>query len=415
LLALAKEEGLDPAAPSAVAPDPAAEEKAAAEAPKPADAPKPAVAPPAVPAEPTAEQKAAAEKSAAEKAAADAAAADPLDKIELPPHTKPKSAEAFNTLKQAAKDAQAVLRVQLTEITNREAALKAEVEQLRVKTNQVPENITKELEELRKFRLTKDVESDPKFKELDGKIRTNTETIYKKLEVAGLSKDHIEKIKELGGPESVDWEPILPKLPLTTRRFIEATLVENERIRDERDQALEGAKSNAETFKKEREEREVAELVGTANDYLKSIPWTAEKAIPANATPEQKAAIEADNQIARESSARLKEFLSDRSPSRFAELAVGTVVAYRHKAALDIAQKRLDSIGKDTEAKITALTAERDKLQADLTAIRRAEAPRSRTDSSGVKPMAPKGSLDFRSGRDALEELAKEEAAKQDE
>ena len=381
-------------------------------------------------AEQDAKDKAAAEKEAADKAAAEAAKGttpDPFDAIQLPQGTKPKSAESFENLKKLARETATKLT---TERDASAAALKAAQDELAKakaaveaasSTGLTPE-VSAELEDLRKFRLSKDVESDPRFKAFDAAISKNTESVYKKLEAAGLGAETLKAIKDIGGIEVVDWEPILPKLPLATRRFVEATLVENERQKDLKAEALETAKAQGSNYTTEREAHEVKTLTDTANGFLKNLPWTAEKQIPATASETEKAKIEADNSFAREAVGKLKSFLSDRSPARFAELAVGTLIAYRNKADLNTAQARIAAFEtekaaatKELSDKLAAVTAERDKHAADLLAIRRAELPRG--GGAGNIVSAPTniktGILDTRKADEALDALAAEYAAAQ--
>lgn len=357
--------------------------------------------------------KAATDKVAADKAAADKAAAeaDPFDKIELPPHVKPKSAESFNNLKKLAKETTAALRQQLAEAE----AKRVEAESKAAKAAEagpIPAETVAELEELRKFRLSKDVESDPEFLKFDAKHKANVENIYKKLEASGFSAESIAKIKEIGGPDAIDWEPILPKLNSTTRRFVEAVLVENVKLVDDREAALAKAKENAGTFVKEREEREAAQLIDTANGFLRNLPWSAQKEIPATATLAERTELEASNKFAREAVALLQTYLSDSSPARRAELAIGTLIAHRQKAELDAANTKLATITKDRDDKVAAITKERDTIKAELDAIKRAQVPRSRGDA--IVPPKAKVNGVIVSGAEALDALHAEEIAAQD-
>lgn len=367
-------------------------------------------------AEAEAEAKAKTEADAKAKAEADAKAgatapeADPLDAIQLPPHTKAASSQAFGQLKATAKAQAAELKKQIAE---REAALataRAEAEEAKKAATSVDPKVLEELEDLRKFRLSKDVESDPSFKKFDETMKANVEKVYRKLTDVGMKPESIQQIKDLGGIEAVDWEPILSRLPLATRRFVEASLVENERLKDQKTDALNAARENATAYLSEREAKEASKVTTTANGFLKSLPWTAEKSIPADATPEVKAEIEADNQFARESMGKLKAFLADRTPEKFAELAVGTLIAYRQKAQLDRVNAKLEKVSTEAKTQLDTLTKERDKLAAELLAIRKAEKPRGQGHLRA--PVAPQtGLTDLRSPQEALEALAAEVSA----
>lgn len=363
--------------------------------------------------------KAAADKAAADKAAADKAAADktkhPLDDVPFPPHTSVKATESFNKLKSLAKERQTALETQLNEQASKVADLTAQLEKARAENGTIPKDIQAELEDLRKFRLSKDIESDPTFKKFDTELKENEESVYKKLEAAGWEADKIARIKELGGIDNVDWEPLLPKIPLVTRRFLEATLLENEKIRDKRDAALTNAKNNAETFTKERAAREVSEIQNHVNETTRTIPWLNPQAAPANATPEQKSAAELAASIARDGRTRLNEYLADRSPARIVQMAIGTLFAHKLNADVKNLSAQLESATTSHKAAVEALTKERDALKAELTALKQAESPRLRGEGNITPPSRPvpkPGQVVFGDAGSALDALAKEAVAR---
>lgn len=338
---------------------------------------------------------------------------DEFDAIELPPHTKPKSGEAFTNLKKLARETRDKLTA---EIASEKAAAKKLADELEALKTQaasatVPEETAAELEELRAYRAAHDIESDPRLKEFDNKLKGNVESIYKKLKDGGLSDASIEQIKTLGGPDQIDWEPVLPKLTLPIRRFIEATLVDNERLKDQKVEAYEAAKKNASQYIAERQTREVTQLTETANSYLKNLPWIAEQKVPADATPEVKAQIEANNADAHAYMQKLQGLLKDRSPDMHAQLAVGTVMAYRQKKEIAALEKQVadgkaavESATKDLKAQIATLTAAKDKAEKELLAIKKAELPRGGGGAGDIVQAAPKeGILDTRKAADALE------------
>ena len=368
--------------------------------------------------------KAAADKAAEEKAAADKAAAasgtpaaaaapevDPLDKIELPPHTSAKAKDSFATVKELAKKEQAALKVQIAERDAKLAAAQAEIEAAKQATGKLPEATEAELTELRQFKLAHEVESDPSFKEFSSKIENNNASIFKKLEAAGFTEEHFSRLREIG-LDKVNWDPIFEKLSVQTQRSIEAKLVDNENLAEKREEALAAAKANASGFLKQRSEREIGELTKTVNEHIKGLAWTAEKPVPATATPEQKAALEAENNFARETMGRLKTYLADRSPSRFAELAVGTALAHKFKADLDAVSAKLAQATTGHTTALDAVTKERDALKAELDKIKRAAAPRVQG-GAAIAPAKSKNSIDLRNGSQALDDMAKEYLAAQ--
>ena len=324
------------------------------------------------------------------------AAPETFDSVELPPYSKPKSVEAFAKVKELAR---ADLKVKEEEI----ARLKAEIGQRDEKLKGVlPPEAAKELEELRKLRRSMDIESDTEFKaQFDQKITANSNAIMTRLQQAGMSEKQLEQIKKLGGPENVDWEDILPRLPAPTRRFVETKLVANEDLRGERQLAVEQARKDPNSFERQQVEARSKVLFDTANHYLSGLPWTAPQAVPANAKPEDKTRIESDNAFAKETQDRIAASLKEYSPARFAELAVGTAMAYKFKRDLE----NVLQASQQQRTQWDALVKERDTLKAELEKIKKAGMTHRRT--SATPPAAPPNHF-TESGASALDRLRDE-------
>lgn len=371
--------------------------------------------------------KEAADKAAAEKAAQEGAAPkieakpaaeaakpatppvdDKYDKIQLPPHSSAKASESFAALKKIAKEDLAAAHAQIADHQNKLTEATAELERLRKASTELPENVTKELTELRQFKVAHDVESDPSFQKFTTQIKSNEEAVYKKLMQAGYTEANIAKIKELGGIREVDWEPLMAKLPTTTKLFLQGVLVENEKLADSRETALAEAKANGQQFLAKRAEADSTELLNTANGYLKNLDWTAERPVPATATPEQRAEIEAGNKAAKEALDTVKMYLADRSPKRHAELAIGTLLAHRLQGQLNSATAKLSSLEAAHKTALETVTKERDVLKSELDRIKKAAVP----GGGGHKPITPAPTVGkIISGGDALDQYAAEQLA----
>jgi hypothetical protein len=276
--------------------------------------------------------KKAAEEAAAKKTADETAAKktveepkDKLAEIQLGAHAKPATVKAFTEVKTRAR----------AEISR----LEAEVADLRTKVpkdgQKLPEPIEKELTDLRNFRRAHDYQNDTEFKtQYVQPIETNTASIFKKLEGVGFTKEQIETVKEIGVGK-LDWAPIYAKHP-QLQRSVEALLIDNERISEKRDQALEEAKKSpqvyAEKQKKEEETRKATEeaaVKNTSDDMLKKTDWFKVTPVPADATAEQKAEIEARNAFHKEQEDRLKTLLADNSPEMRGVMIASTLFAYQ--------------------------------------------------------------------------------------
>lgn len=402
-----------------------------------AAAAKGAVAPaaPAAPAagtpEATEAEKAAAEKASQEQQAAAAAEVeaerlrketearaaastdtDPFADIELPAGAKSKSAQAFGQLKEAAKTKVAEVAAALTQAKTELQKVLEENATLRGAQGKLTPELEQELTALRSEHAALDVKNDPEFKKYDTTLQSNADLIYKKLAEGGVDAEAIAKIKEFGGPDSVDWEPILSKLPASTRRFVEATLVDNERVKEAREKAFSAASSNAVEYSKNRHAKEEQHVKEFASGLTKQFEWMQVKDIPATATPQERANLETANADAQNAQNKLTEYLNSRSPERYAELAVGTVLAYKYRAMVEELRKENAALKADTT--LATVTKERDELKAKLEAIKRAQIPRNRGDV--LTPPAPPKKVDFNSpGTETLDALAKEVVSNRDE
>lgn len=349
--------------------------------------------------DPTEEEKAKAEAEAKAKAEAEAAK-DDFDKVELPPYTKPKTGEAFDTVKKLARE-------KITALEKSQEELRAKLKALEEKgTGKLDPAIEKELAELRKFRSQIDVEADPVFQDYDKKAKNNVEAIFAKLAELNTPKEALDKIREIG-VENVEWESV--KMPSHLRRFIESKLAANMELSDSKKAAIAEAKKNAEEYLKTRQasfERKLsdeaksveAEIVTLAKEFS----WMSTKEAKSGATPEELAAIEAHNKIANDIGQMMTEAANDHSPRMRALLAIGTAqfVALRDEHA---------RFKKETEAKIAALSKERDDAKALVEKIKNNSTTRLRETpatkpSGGDKPVDP---LNERAS-DALDRHARE-------
>lgn len=363
-------------------------------------------------------EKAKADAEAAEKAKKDAEAAaaaakeDAFEKIVLPPHASPKATESFALLKTTARETAAKLQAEVAEKTRIAEEFKAKLAEVEANTGKLPEPVEKELTELRQWKAAQEVESDPRIKAFDEKIVANDKTILGKLRDSGIfSEKTLTDIEKLGGASKVDMEPLLEKLPSLTRRLVEAKLIETEQLSDTRKQTLDQAKANATKFLEERAGHDEQRGVKALQGYIQHIPWAVEQAIPTNAAADEKVKLGEHNKVARAAQARLKNILSERTPERFVELGIGTLIAENQLveiAALeakiakqaDTQKAAVDAV----QAQLAKVTAERDALTKKLEGIRRAEAPRAgREIPSGGNPPRRTGDVDLRDGSSALD------------
>lgn len=251
-------------------------------------------------------------------------AKDDFDKVELPPYTKPKSVEAFATVKQMARERIAAIEKEKADLTAKLTAAES------AKSAGPDEAAEKELQELRDFRLKFDVEADPSFKSWDESVKENENLIYTKLRSSGVDEASIKRIQELGGPSQVDWESISSKFPPTLKRYIEGKVFENEDLVEKKKAAIEKAKENASEFVRTRQEEIYKGTEGRQKDTAAefeairpNVPWLKEVAIDPKASAADKAKAEANNVLVKRVQEDIKEALTDDSPRMRAILIAG--------------------------------------------------------------------------------------------
>ncbi len=373
----------------------AAEEKpAAAEAEKAAEKPA-AETPPAEPAKKTLLDELIPDASqTTTKPAAETKPADPYGEHKLRSDASPKTRETFEQLKATALQREQAVRKEADELRAKYQALEAENAELKSKT--VPDEVKKDLEELRKFRAQFDVERDPEFRQkFDGRVETNYAAIYAKLQQHGLPATEVEKLKSFSQAERDSAiERLASKLSGLDRRTVEAKLLDNVNIAEERQKAIEDTRKRAEEILKEksnepiqRAQKRIQEIATLVQPELARLPWIHEKEIPATAAPEEKKRLEAENAKARELQEHLKSAIVDDSPATRARAALSVPLA-RHYSALYVSEK----------ARADALQAKLDKIDAASATSRTARAATSaaRTTSAPVntQPQSTEDALD---------------------
>lgn len=295
-------------------------------------------------------------------------AEDEFDKIQLPPYTKPKSAEAFAEVKAIARQRISSMEKELSELREK---LKSSEEL--AKNGLTPEQKA-EFEELRNFKLQMDVEADPSWKEFNSRIKENDQLIYKKLRDSGASDEQIQRIEELGGPNEVDWDSISDRLPAPVKRFIDAKLVENEDLEAKKSLSKESAKKNAAEYLKSREASFRSSVDSELKSILPSIPWMKEK--PVTGTEAEKSAAQAHNKLLQDIQANVQEAVSDDSPKMKALLVAGFAQFIKTRADALALKAELDSLKANSAKEIDTLKASLKEKEDFISKVKKASTSR---------------------------------------
>jgi hypothetical protein len=282
-------------------------------------------------------------------------AKDEFEGLVLPPHTKSEVATSFESLKKTSREKVAAAQKEREELA-------ARVKELETRPAIDPK-LEAELKELRDFRAKMDVEADPTFKEYVEESKANEESIWAKLKEAGASEDALKKMKDIGAKD-LDWEIILEKLPPVTRRYVENKLAVNEDLNDQRTRHLESAKKNATEFLAERQKAstqdELAHYAKAEEHFGKvsvQLPWFKLQKAEATATPEQKAAVDAENKFFIATQDQVTKMLKDPSPEMRSIAALGYAQMLRLQAEIPALQAEHAAEKKALDEKIAKLEA----------------------------------------------------------
>lgn len=308
-----------------------------------------------------------------------------LDSFKLSPQAKPTTAAQFDGLKAAAKAREAALTAELNK-------LKAELEQAKQSGSQIPEEVQRELAELRAHRDATAVEQDPVFEAKWGKtVNTSAERIFNTLKSHGAADETLTEIRkvaaEAGGLNFVDWDPIIAAFP-AARYSIMAALGEYESAMTDRKRAAEEAKQNRDKWSSTRAEALQQLLEGDLAKHeeelvqrLNGMPVLQSK------DPALKTVID---------TVRSKATNALRGASK-AELAAGMGLAFYWKSVADAAVAKVSAAEQNVPAELAAakkqvadLTAQVAAAEKELTRYRGAT-PKPRV--SGGPAAAPKASF----------------------
>ncbi len=236
---------------------------------------------------------------------------DEIDSIQEPRGLNPSNKDNWKKLQETAKR----YKSQSAEVNSKYAEAVAKVNQLLKERSQLPEEVQKEIGELRNFKKTFDYENDKEFTDKFVKPITDTETqIFKLLKDNKLDDAILENIQKKGVsniPESTWKEMIKVLVDSNNQDEREAGIILRKLVNThaekvvDRKQEVEKMKLGQSDMVKKREEmtkaeqqKEVSYVKDSLDQLEKEYPQLLQKVnVPADATPEQKSAIENHNQF----------------------------------------------------------------------------------------------------------------------
>lgn len=272
-----------------------------------------------------------------------------LDALKPKPGVPSHVVKSFDDMRARMKTERATARQAIETATK----LQQEFEALKSSTGKLPEDVEKELEGLRNFHQLFQAEQDPRFKaQFEAPITKAEESIYAFLKANGMPDKVIEEIKKVAAENNKDieawgaWDKVADSLknPIDRQQLLstlqarrDAIATKDARLREiagSREKFTEAVgnmdKEEQDKFSKQLEQASIP--LAAAND------WILEEDIPADATAEQRAAIEARNAKAKEYAGQFGDYSREayfRNPDKIAEMAVKAVKADHLEAQVE--------------------------------------------------------------------------------
>jgi hypothetical protein len=326
---------------------------------------------------------------------------DPYEAHKVRADASEKTKETVANLKRLAKEREAAATQRAIAAEERAKVAEAKAAELASKTSELPAEVKAELESLRAHRATFDVQNDPAFKaKYVEREAQNYQAIYDRLTANKFPDAELEKLKAFSKADRDAFiDSVLDKMPVADRRIVEAKLVANLSLSEERNAALKEAAAKAESLLKEQQEAPVktkqaqqAAVVGVLKPLLPNFPFLHLKEISPSALPEDRKKLEAENTYATQLQQHLASAITDESPQKRAEAALAVPLAHHY-----IRQTRA------LEAQVASLTKELDGIRKASSTSKLA---RREGQASAAAKSAPKVDVNQSTG-DALDELLK--------
>ncbi len=289
------------------------------------------------------------------------------EELAVLPHDKPKTAKRIQALlAKITKEANVVTE------TRREADEKAaKVKELEAKLQEIKpvdpatqEAVKQQLDELAQYRRRYALDKDPEVKSrYDSRIQKADEAIYKTLTDRGAGEPLLKLVKDEGGwskfassqrivtmndgSKQTSAElatAIVDNLPYSERRQIDAAVIEQlQAVKDKERFYEEETKKATEYFSKQEQQQAQGQqqqqkflddsrksIADWHKSFEKENTWLNDKEIPTNATAEQKASIQEDNDWAKQIREEKQKYAGSKNLQEILT-AVGNAVKYHHE------------------------------------------------------------------------------------
>ncbi len=350
--------------------------------------------------------------------------------LQVLPHDKPKTAKRISALLKIKGDLEASVANTKKEVEAKQAKLQeleTELSKTKSADPATSEAIKKQLDELAMYRRQYEIDNDPTIKsKYDGRIESAENDVVKVLTAYGAQDPLLAVVKAEGGwakfassqkqikladgrsmAASEVAEAIFESLPLGHRHEIEAAMLEQSQTARERARFIAEEKANAAKYFSEKDnvskkaqedhqkliETTKADLAKWKQETMDNTEFLKVKPVPATATAEEKATIEADNKIAVELNDRLEKALSGGGLSHILGLIKDSITYYHASHQLS----RKDAVIAKQAAEIAELKGKVDQVKTASRSV-----PRQGSISSAGSPATTKAKVSNLSAAEGL-------------
>lgn len=318
------------------------------------------------------------------------------DDLQVLPHDKPKTAKRIQKLLDQKKELDETVtktRAEAQEKAAKVIELEKKLGEVKSVDPKVEEEVKKTREELAMFRRKYDLEKDPEVKtKFDSRMesieKNLNESTIKCLQRHNAGEGLVKIIESEGGWSKfvasektiilkdgavVTYaqlaDTIMQQLPLSERRAIDAAMLEQIQVKRDKDRFFQEETAKANDFFKKKDEEsnaqrtaydnQIKEVASTIEKWHKDVieknAWLKEREIPANATAEQKAAIEDDNKFAKEANAKIQKSLSIKDVGESLAVVYDAVRFNQSEREKSKALAEVESLKKQLAAKQTEI------------------------------------------------------------
>ncbi len=343
-----------------------------------------------------------------------------VDKVEAPKNMSPGAKENWDKLAKLAKER----GTKEKEWRGKYEEAVTDINKLFKEKGKLPEDVEKELKDLRSFKKLHDFENDPDFKkQYSDKLSENDKTIETILLQNGMPQATLDTLKAKGfsnipkshwdekvfGPLEKAGSPEELQAAAVIKNLLEKNLVINHDMKQEIKKAGEGKSEYWNNISKAKETEQAEEktfVEKEVNTLMEKYPFLKPQEVPANATPEQKEAINKANQYVGFLHGKFQEHYRPKNTGERLNTAVAAVYAY-------IAEDQFVAMQQKYNAEKEQWDTEKAQLEQQLEEIKKAGMTSDAGESTPPKPAGINPMDNFKKKNvDAIEDgLAASEAS----